>query len=156
MTTILLEESRRELAGIEIEQPLPARARPQQASLKKVRRVKPGTCLNQLRDFVSGILSLLENCSQVFDRAEYAYSDVVIIQPQAIVNINENADKSTGANVRTRIQCDVEGLSVRAIDNRNLCGEAYQSLSAVSALLRISLQSRALGFLWTPNCDENK
>ena len=119
---------------------LPVTTRPKEAPVKNVRRVKLGAYLNQLRNLVSGVLCLLKNPSPISAWSQDGHSDVVIVRPQLIVDIDEGTDKSSGAKCRASMQGEVKGLSVRAIDNRDLLGEPNEGLSAVSALTGVSVQ----------------
>src|ERR1700730_6360941 len=102
----------------------------------------------QLCKLVGSLFYLSDDCASSYSWARDHDCELVILDPDPVVDINKGAKhltaKQTTSRTRLRIrpgnQTDVEVRSVGAIDDRGFPTEPEEKLSAVSALVGISLQ----------------
>ena len=102
----------------------------------------------QICKLVGSLFHLSDDCASSYSWARDHDCELVILDPDPVVDINKGAKhltaKQTTNRTRLRIrpgnQTDVEVRSVGAIDDRGFPTEPEEKLSAVSALGGISLQ----------------
>jgi hypothetical protein len=98
------------------------------------------TRFDQLGQFVRDLFDLMKKFLTGFLRVKRYDFNKMILSADSIVGVGKQADELVSVVGRLSEQNYVEGLLVGAIYDRGLFGEPRKALSAVSALVTVSLQ----------------
>jgi hypothetical protein len=93
---------------------------------------------NENGNFVGNLFQLPSSLASVLCWEPNGHTNKLILSSDSIMGISESADESGGTKVWAGVQTNMESLSVRTIDNRNLLRESNEGLSAMRAFFGVS------------------